>query len=107
MFDYLLSKLDTELVVVTQGEAGAIAVSRDQQCTVEPENKIQVVDTVGAGDAFSSVLLLGLHKAWPLQKILQRAQHFASAVVGQRGATTKDKRFYQPYIKQWGLSVSD
>jgi fructokinase len=98
---YLLSNLDTELIVVTLGAAGAIAASHNEWCKVEP-GETSVVDTVGAGDAFSSVLLLGLYKDWPLQEILNRAQQFASAVVGQRGATTQNKTFYEPFIKAWG-----
>lgn len=100
---YLLSHLDVELIVVTQGDAGAMAASHNEWCSVHPDNISNVVDTVGAGDAFSSVLLLGLYKTWPLQEILNRAQQFASAVVGQRGATTQDKIFYKPFIKAWGL----
>ena len=100
---YLLSHLHIDLIVITQGDAGAMAISHHETCFVQPDNVINVVDTVGAGDAFSSVLILGLYKAWPLQDILNRAQQFASAVVEQRGATTQDKGFYNPFIKAWGL----
>lgn len=100
---YLLSHLHVELIIVTRGEAGALAVSRNERCSVQPDDIGHVVDTVGAGDAFSSVLLLGLYKAWPLQQILNRAQQFASAVVGQRGATTQNKMFYKSFIKSWHL----
>lgn len=100
---YLLTKYEVELIIVTQGEAGAIAVSRDETCTIKPEKVDIVIDTVGAGDAFCSVLLLGLHHKWPLSTILKRAQQFASAVVGQRGATTQDKSFYDRFIANWQL----
>ena len=100
---YLMRNYSHELVVVTLGEAGAIAITGSETCNVEPENVTNVIDTVGAGDAFASVLLLGLHMGWPLQEILNRAQRFASAVVGLRGATTQDKTFYQPFINDWSL----
>lgn len=100
---YLLSNLNIKLIVVTLGEAGAIAATDKEWCSVQPDTISKVVDTVGAGDAFSSVLLLGIHKAWSLQEILNRAQQFASAVVGQRGATTQDKAFYKSFVKDWGL----
>lgn len=100
---YLLHHYKPNLVVVTRGEAGAIAVTAMETYSIEPESAISVIDTVGAGDAFASVLLLGLHKVWPLQKILSRAQKFASSVVGLRGATTQDKNFYQPFINDWSL----
>lgn len=100
---YLLTQLNVKLIVVTRGEAGAIAVTEKEHCSIQPDNSSHVIDTVGAGDAFTSVLLLGLYKGWPLQNILNRAQQFASAVVGQRGATTQDKTFYTPFIKDWNL----
>lgn len=99
----LLSHLQLDLIVVTRGASGALAISKYETCLVQPEKTITIVDTVGAGDAFTSVILLGLHKAWPLQEILERAQNFASKVVGLRGATTNDKKFYQPFIKSWSL----
>jgi len=101
--EFLLTNTNVKLVVVTRGGDGAIAATLDERCSVLPETISHVVDTVGAGDAFTSVLLLGLHKVWPLQEILNRAQHFASAVVQQRGATTQDKTFYEPFIEAWQL----
>lgn len=100
---YLMKHYQPKLVFVTLGEAGAIAVSETEEYTIAPDSVTSVIDTVGAGDAFASVLLLGLHKAWPLPTILSRAQEFASRVVGLRGATTEDKHFYQPFINDWSL----
>jgi fructokinase len=64
---------------------------------------VPVVDTVGAGDAFASVILLGLAKGWPLQQMLERAQSFASQIVGRRGATVSDPAFYNPFIESWSI----
>lgn len=100
---HLLTELQLDLIIITLGAAGAIAINQEESCSVKPENSADVVDTVGAGDAFTSVLLLGLHKDWPLQVTLDRAQQFASKVVGLRGATTQDKTFYQSFIKNWSL----
>ena len=99
----LLTHLQLDLIVVTQGASGAFAMSHNETCFVQPENTVNVIDTVGAGDAFTSVLLLGLHKKWLLQETLDRAQQFASKVVGLRGATTQDINFYKPFIKNWSL----
>lgn len=100
---YLLSHFQVDLVVITQGSAGAIAITQKEICSVQPDKVINIIDTVGAGDAFSSILIAGLHYDWPLQTILNRGQQFASAVVEQRGATTQDKQFYKPFIKKWSL----
>ena len=99
----LLSAIQAELIVITQGEAGATAVTRDDTVSVLPNKTSSVIDTVGAGDAFSSVLLLGMHKAWPVQTTLKRGQEFASAVVEQRGAITQEMSFYQTFIMNWEL----
>jgi fructokinase len=64
-----------------------------------------VVDAVGAGDGFASVLILGLIRNWPVQQTLDRAQAFASAIVGQRGATARDPGFYAPFLDDWRLGV--
>lgn len=91
-------------LIVTSGEHGASAIDKNEVLfSVRPQTIAQVVDTVGAGDAFSSVLLLGLNLDWPLQLTLERAQYFASALVGQRGATVSDSAFYQSFIKAWAL----
>ncbi len=100
----LLADKHLEWVVVTQGAAGASAfMVRGEQWTVTPQFTTKVVDTVGAGDAFSSVLLLGLQRGWPLQQTLPRAQQFASAIVGLRGAITQERAFYQHFVRAWGL----
>lgn len=102
----LLQHYQLELLIVTRGEQGVVAC--DNQGTVNrvmPETVSQVADTVGAGDAFSSVMLLGQYLQWPLTIRLQRALQFASAVVGLQGATTHDTSFYQPFINAWQLSV--
>jgi fructokinase len=70
---------------------------------VTPVGNLSMVDTVGAGDAFSAVLLLGIQQGWPLSVTMERAQAFASALVSQRGATVQDSSFYQTFIRAWNL----
>jgi fructokinase len=101
----LQERFDLEAVFVTLGGDGALARTRDGTLAeVRPARDLKIVDTVGAGDAFASVLLLGLMLAWDLRETLDRAQEFASAVVGLRGATVNDKRFYEPFKRFWGIA---
>tara|TARA_R110002110_G_scaffold362241_1_gene572042 strand:- start:123332 stop:124225 length:894 start_codon:yes stop_codon:yes gene_type:complete len=89
-------------LVVTCGEQGARALTPDGGLlTVRPQDNVVVTDTVGAGDAFSAVCLIGLLHAWPLHTTLQRAQSFAARVVGQRGATTRSRAFYEAARLGW------
>lgn len=95
-----------ELLIVTRGAKGAVV--RRSNGTLErvapAAAATAVIDTVGAGDAFTSVLILGLLQGWELPQTLQRAQAFASAVVGVRGATVADPGFYAGFCQRWGLA---
>ncbi len=82
-----------------------VFTASNQHFYAQPEKNIEVVDTVGAGDAFASIVILGLCNDWPLDITLQRAQLFASKIVGNRGATVSDAAFYQTFINQWNLSA--
>ena len=90
-------------VILTRGAEGAHALTPDASINVASAPAETVVDTVGAGDAFASVALLGLLREWPLETTLQRAQAFASAIVGVRGATVHDHDFYTRFATTWGL----
>jgi fructokinase len=91
-------------LVVTLGAKGAMALTADGKfADVIPSQTLKVVDTVGAGDAFTSVLILGLSNAWPLSQTIQRAQEFASQIVARQGATVDDKTFYQDKVTDWCL----
>jgi len=101
----LLQSCGLRTLFVTRGGSGATAYRPDAPpLHVHPGDRVTVVDTVGAGDAFASVLILGLLRDWPLESTLERAQDFASAVVGQRGATVEEPAFYHRFTAEWGLS---
>jgi len=85
-------------LIVTCGEKGAIV--RDQQGDfhfITPKAATELVDTVGAGDAFTAMYVHGLIAGWEVNKALAQAQAFASSVVSLRGATSKDINFYQSF----------
>ena len=88
-------------IIVTKGGEGAFIATKDQIINCEPARVEKMVDTVGAGDAFSSVTLYGILQRWPLQTILQRAVDFAAQICMVRGATIRDKVFYQNTLESW------
>jgi fructokinase len=98
-------RFELELLVVTCGAEGAMALAADgRAATVIPDETVEVVDTVGAGDAFASVVLAGIMSGWPIEATLRRAQSFASAICGVRGATVSDKAFYDRHGGRWSES---
>ncbi|MBV5262003.1 carbohydrate kinase [Synechococcus moorigangaii CMS01] len=91
-----------QYILLTQGEAGAMLYDKQgDRHQIEPQHTSNVIDTVGAGDAFCSIFLLGLVSNWSLTTTLERAQTFASAIVGIRGAVSQDPTFYRPFIQAW------
>jgi fructokinase len=99
-----LARHGLEVLVVTCGSQGALAINHAGEfIEVVPVDDLAIVDTVGAGDAFAAVLLLGMQHGWPLQLTMKRAQSFASALVTKRGATVQDLSFYRPFIDAWNL----
>jgi len=89
-------------LILTHGADGAeIVTPANETIRVWPEQSTQVVDTVGAGDAFASVMLLGILRGWPLEITAGRAQAFAARMVGVRGATVDDTNFYSEVAAGW------
>ena len=86
-----------DAVIVTRGGRGAAVIEQERTREAAPPASIAVVDTVGAGDAFSAVYLLGLMKGWSTSATLERALEFAAAVCTRPGATTTDRRLYSDF----------
>ena len=71
-----------ELAVVKQGPRGVLARTVDQTVEV-PSFPIEVVNGLGAGDAFGGALCHGLLEGWPLEEIVHFA-NVAGAIVASR-----------------------
>ncbi len=93
-------RFDLEQLIVTCGRDGAFVCSADGRIhRGTPPVATEVVDTVGAGDAFTAVYLHGLLQGWSVTCALHAAQMFAGKVVGLRGATSREHRFYQEFLQ--------
>jgi 5-dehydro-2-deoxygluconokinase len=70
------------VAVVKMGPDGVLARSRDEQA-VAPPVKIDVVNGLGAGDAFGGALALGLLRGWPLERTIRFANAAGAFVAAQ------------------------
>jgi 5-dehydro-2-deoxygluconokinase len=77
-----LLDLGVELAIVKQGPRGVLGKTRRSSVTVPP-NEVDVVNGLGAGDAFGGSLIHGLLRNWPLEKTLRYA-NAAGAIVASR-----------------------
>ena len=92
-----------EFCILTLGEQGARICSAQESLTGEPVKPKEIKDTVGAGDAFSSIVMMGRLLNWPSKKILECALEFASAICEVRGATVFDMNFYNSFKERWQI----
>jgi len=74
-----------EIVLVTQGESGAFAYNGDR-VVFQPVVEIDVVDTLGAGDAFLTRFLVTYYSGADLETAMQGAAHEAAEACRSYGA---------------------
>ena len=98
----LIQRYKLRGMLVTCGAAGAWWLDESTQVTaMTSDSVVEIRDTVGAGDAFSAVFMLGLLNGWAMPLTLQRAHRFAGAICGIRGAIPEHNDFYKPFIDEW------
>ncbi|MCP4043463.1 MAG: carbohydrate kinase [Gammaproteobacteria bacterium] len=96
----LRDQYSLEMLIVTLGAQGAFICTDSGVDDLPAPTPGKIVDTVGAGDAFSSVAIYGLHQGWSPERILEHALNFASVICEQRGATAMDRDLYTEKIFQ-------
>lgn len=77
-----LLEAGVEIAIVKQGPKGTLAKTRDERVVVPPI-PIDVVNGLGAGDAFGGSLCHGLLSGWSLERIIAGASA-AGAIVASR-----------------------
>ena len=81
----VMTEYKLDLVVVTLGAEGSVAITSDETVS-SPGFKVKAVDTTGAGDVFHGAYLYGHVKGWSLEKTLRFANAAAAIMcTGQSG----------------------
>ncbi|MES2580540.1 MAG: carbohydrate kinase [Pseudomonadota bacterium] len=101
----LAAEFGIEQIIVTAGAQGAWMVAGEKVIETKAVSTTQVplIDTVGAGDAFSAVCMVANTLNWDHATMIDRANEFASAICGIRGGAPTDTDFYTPFINHWKL----
>ena len=99
----LLRRFALRALIVTLGHRGSVYFGDDGSVLTQHDTPAPpfVIDTVGAGDAFSAIFLLGTARGWPLDVTLARANEFAGAICAVPGAVPKDMGFYDKWMTRW------
>lgn len=97
---HLLMAFNLREMFVTCGEQGSFWLNAYGDGFRAPPIRLQspLVDSVGAGDAYTSIVIRGLLAGWSRQTILPRAAAFAASICGIRGAVPDDLEFYKDFI---------
>ncbi len=92
----LLNEYSIEQLCVTHGDQGAVIYegNRNSVYTLKIDN---VIDTVGAGDAYAAVFCIGYLRGWNIEKTNEIASNFAGEIVKINGAIPGDLILYDKY----------
>lgn len=89
---FLMKEFNLKVVALTAGSKGSLIITSDRESR-HPGFPVNVVDTVGAGDAFTAALVNGLLNNDDLDQINEFANQLASYVCTQKGAWVNISNF--------------
>jgi fructokinase len=95
---FLMKRFDLEWLCLTRGAEGSELFNGETHVRTGPIRQQTVIDTVGAGDAYTAILALGILGHWSPETILSRASEFAGSVCAIEGGIPANGAFYDPYL---------
>lgn len=95
----LVERWELRAVALTRGARGALLLGSGGFSEHPGKAPPSVRDTIGAGDAFTAALALGLLAQWPLGVINDRANAVAAYVCSQSGATPELPPSFSSFLK--------
>jgi len=84
--EQLVARYNLKAIALTKGAQGSVLFVANTLVS-RPAAKVKVVDTVGAGDAYTAAMALGLLAGLPPERIIENAHRLAEFVCTQPGAT--------------------
>lgn len=84
--DQLIERWPLRAIACTRGASGSLIRTREAWSEHDGV-PTRVVDTVGAGDAFTAAMTVGMLQGWPLERVNAQANLLASYVASCAGAT--------------------
>ena len=80
------SKQVSELIVITRGENGALAIKNDEIIECSAKKNLKIKDLTGAGDLFAAGFLHGLVNKLSLKESLEKGTELSSKIIEKVGA---------------------
>ena len=98
----LMEKFNLNMMAVTRGKDGASIFENGKKFN-HTNVETKVIDTTGAGDAFSAMLCIGYLYGFEIPYINKLANDFAYDICQYEGALPKNDRVYESFREQLGL----
>jgi len=95
----LMDSYGIEMLAVTRGDRGSELHSRHGCISIDPVKGLAVADTVGAGDAYASILAAGYLEGWEPERILNVASLLSSAICRMEGSLPHTDLFYDEFLE--------
>jgi fructokinase len=95
--DFLMSCNHIEMVALTRGEKGSDLFIPEYHYAVKAPPIGKKINSVGAGDAYASVLATGYLCGWHPREILAKATAFAARICEVEGAIPDKSSFYDDW----------
>jgi fructokinase len=87
--EQIMKRFSLRVIALTRGSKGSLLLLDSGERSDLAAHSVEVVDTVGVGDAFTATLALGLLKELPLETVHRWANEVAAFVCTQSGATPR------------------
>jgi len=104
---FLMDKYAFKIIALTMGDKGSALYTKEGSFHTQTKRVPAIIDTVGAGDAYSAILAAGIIKGWDPARMLSMASMFASRICEIRGAVPESRKFYEPIKKMIENGGSD
>ena len=75
-----------KLLIVTRGEKGSIAISKDEIIECNSKKDLKIVDLTGAGDLFAAGFLHGYMNSHSIKNSLEKGTEMSSKIIQRIGA---------------------
>jgi len=96
--NHLMERFHLSMICVTRGANGSELYIGKNRYTTTAAGFPSVTDTVGAGDAYTAMLAVGLLSGWSPQRVLSEASRFAARICLIEGAVPTEPNFYDEFI---------
>ncbi len=83
---WYIPMLSDRLVVITEGEKGSYAYIDDSVLHAPAVQIKEIVDSTGAGDAYTGSFIAHFAKTGDIEEAMKRASHYAAKILGKIGA---------------------